>query len=349
MPGGPISVRIAPDLRVGLDAAVLAQLAHGQVLGDPLLDVVEAGVVGVEHLTRVRPGRGAPRSAWPTARRSASRGRCGSWTTRPSARPCARAGRAPCSACSCDGLGHPGLGDLRAVLVDDRRVVLAELLADRLHLLAQEVLALLLLGARLDVVADALADLQLGQPLALQLDRQLEPLDRRRVVSQQLDLLLEVQSRASSRTCRPGRRARRSSAGTRRRGRRRRAARGSPRPPRGTRARARACGRRGASSGRSSTSTRSSPSGSVCGGADHAAVQRRRESRRARRRAAGRAPTPRRRRRPGVLVLVARDEKDALVVADVDRKVMPCSGRRRRRRGRSVSRFQRDSWGNNSK
>ena len=48
------------------------------------------------------------------------------------------------------------------------RVVLAELLADRLHLLAQEVLALLLLGAGLDVVADAPADLHLGQPLALE-------------------------------------------------------------------------------------------------------------------------------------------------------------------------------------
>ena len=74
------------------------------------------------------------------------------------------------------GLGHPGLLDLLAVLVDDRGVVLAELLADRVHLLAQEVLALLLLGAGLDVVADALADLQLGEPLALERERELEPL-----------------------------------------------------------------------------------------------------------------------------------------------------------------------------
>ena len=66
------------------------------------------------------------------------------------------------------GLGHPGLFDLGPVLLDDRRVVLAELLADRLHLLAQEVVALLLLGAGLDVVADPLADLELGQPLALE-------------------------------------------------------------------------------------------------------------------------------------------------------------------------------------
>src|SRR5207247_5330884 len=37
-----------------VDAALGAQLAHGQVLDDPVLDVAEAGVVGVEHLPRVR-------------------------------------------------------------------------------------------------------------------------------------------------------------------------------------------------------------------------------------------------------------------------------------------------------
>src|SRR4051812_42474728 len=35
------------------DAALLAQLAHRQVLDDAVLDVLEAGVVGVEHLARV--------------------------------------------------------------------------------------------------------------------------------------------------------------------------------------------------------------------------------------------------------------------------------------------------------
>ena len=65
------------------------------------------------------------------------------------------------------GLRHSGLGDLRAVLVDDGRVVVAELLADRLELAAQDVLALLLLDAGLDVLADAAAHLHLGQALAL--------------------------------------------------------------------------------------------------------------------------------------------------------------------------------------
>ena len=50
---------------VGLDAALLAQLRDGEVLDDAVLDVVEAGVVGVEHLARVWSGRAAPRSASP--------------------------------------------------------------------------------------------------------------------------------------------------------------------------------------------------------------------------------------------------------------------------------------------
>ena len=88
-----------------------------------------------------------------------------------------------------DLVGHAGLLDLGAVLLGDRGVVLAQLLADRLHLLAQEVLALLLLGALLDVLADALAHLQLGQALALELDGQLEALGHVER-AQQLDLLL---------------------------------------------------------------------------------------------------------------------------------------------------------------
>src|SRR5204862_2606879 len=41
-------------LLVVRDATLLPQLAHGQVLDDTVLDVAEAGVVGVEHLARVR-------------------------------------------------------------------------------------------------------------------------------------------------------------------------------------------------------------------------------------------------------------------------------------------------------
>ena len=73
-------------------------------------------------------------------------------------------------------VGHRRLGDLRAELLDDGGLVLAELLADRLELLAQDVLALLLLHAGVDVLADAPADLHQRQPLALEAEGELEPL-----------------------------------------------------------------------------------------------------------------------------------------------------------------------------
>ena len=76
-----------------------------------------------------------------------------------------------------DFLRQLELVELRAVAVRGGAVVLAELLPDRLHLAAQDVLALLLCSAGLDVLADAHADLQLGEPLALQAQRQLEPRD----------------------------------------------------------------------------------------------------------------------------------------------------------------------------
>ena len=89
-------------------------------------------------------------------------------------------------------LGHLGLGDLPPVLLDDRALVLAELLADRVELAAQDVLALLLLDAGLDVLLDAPPHLHESEALALQLEGELEPLahvDR----LEQLHLLLEGQ------------------------------------------------------------------------------------------------------------------------------------------------------------
>ena len=53
VPGGPISVRMAPLCLVLRDAALLAQLADGDVLDDAVLHVLETRVVGVQHLTRV--------------------------------------------------------------------------------------------------------------------------------------------------------------------------------------------------------------------------------------------------------------------------------------------------------
>jgi len=90
------------------------------------------------------------------------------------------------------GVGHLGLGDLGAVLLGNRGVVLAKLLADGVHLAPQQILALLLLRAGLDILADALSDLKLGQAAALELEGQRQPLDDVDGLKQ-LDLLLVVE------------------------------------------------------------------------------------------------------------------------------------------------------------
>ena len=161
------------------DAAVLAQLAHGQVLDDPLLHVFEACVICVEHLTGVRRIERVVGALRPRHRREPVE-------VRPDHRRLTggvahRLEPAQLAVgLSLDVFRHAGLFDLRAVLLDDGALVLVQLLADRVHLLAQEVLALLLLGAGLDVVADATANLELGEALALELERQRQAVDDRR-------------------------------------------------------------------------------------------------------------------------------------------------------------------------
>ena len=321
VPGGPISVRMAPERRSSATPRSGAQLAHGQVLDDARLHVVEAGVVGVEHLARVHriePLLGALR---PTARRAASRGRCGSSTTRRSTRPCARAAPSSRSACSRTSLRHAGVGDLLAVLVGDRRLVLAELLADRVHLPAQEVLALLLLRAGLDVLADALAHLQLGEPLAAGGAARASAARRRRAVSSSPTFCVEGEVGRVAATCRPARRARdraRTKAPSPRR--RRRAARGSPPRRRGTRARARASGPAAASRPDARRPPRAGRRPGRC--ARRPATPRWRPART--RPAAARQANPLHDLGDGadggVVSLVPRDEDDAVVVADVGRE-----------------------------
>ena len=190
MPGGPTRVRIAPELLVRLDPALLAQLAHGDVLDDPVLHVLETLVIRVEHLTGVHGveallGALAPRHGEDPVEVVADHRRLG--------RAVALAVEPGELALDllADLLGQLRLLQLAPVLLDDGRVVLAELLPDRVHLTPQDVLALLLRGALLDVVADAAAHLHLCEAFALQLDRQREPLlDVQRL--EQLDLLLEA-------------------------------------------------------------------------------------------------------------------------------------------------------------
>ena len=149
------------------DVALLAELAHGEVLDDALLDVVEAGVVGIEDracaldVARLLAVL-APRQLEQRVEVRADGGRL-------------RALRAcletieltrcllPCLVAQ---LGLVDLGAVAGDLVALLAFELTELLADRVELAAQEELTLRLLHALVDVLADALAHGDLGQHVA---------------------------------------------------------------------------------------------------------------------------------------------------------------------------------------
>ena len=154
-PGGPTKQRIGPGESP-------LQLRDGEVLDDPLLDLLEVEVVLVQHFARVRRGRGCPRSS-----SSQGRERIQSRYVRMTpysaaagggARAAPARGRRPCASSS----GRSARVDPLAQLARSRpaRVALAELLLDRLQLLAQEVLALALLHLGLDLRLDLRAELE---------------------------------------------------------------------------------------------------------------------------------------------------------------------------------------------
>ena len=225
------------------DAALDAQLLDRQVLDDAVLDVLEAGVVGVEDLARVdgveRPRRSAPS----TARRSASPGRTGSSTPRPTARPCARAGRAPWWPAP---RPPPACRPRRSWCGTPRRRSAESSPSSRWI----DSICLRRKYSRCCLSAPSRTSSRILRRSCSSVSRsrwrrdgELEPLgDVERL--EDLRPSPRTRCRARSRSCRPAGRARRWRAARRRRARRRRAARGSPRPRRGTRARARACGRR---------------------------------------------------------------------------------------------------------
>ena len=173
MPGGPIKVRMAPE-RLSSSIPFLAELGSGDVLDDAVAHVLETGVVLVQDLARVLRveallGALAPRHREQPVEVVADHRRLGRLVAH------ALEPRELAVGLDLDVLGHLGLGDLLPVLLDDRSLVLAQLLADRVELAAQDVLALLLLDSGLDVVLDALADLHQRQSLTLKLEGQLEP------------------------------------------------------------------------------------------------------------------------------------------------------------------------------
>ena len=152
-----------------VEASFAAELARGEELDDAVLDVVEAVVVGVEHaaggvevelvVAAVAPRQlehavepGADPGVLGRLRCSSARTDRAPWRSAVPARP--RVRRSPSRRARNSS--------------DDVVVVLAQLLADRGELLAQQELALLLVHALADVVADRLGDLQLGEMAAAQ-------------------------------------------------------------------------------------------------------------------------------------------------------------------------------------
>ena len=232
-------MRIAPEPRpvASPEPALLAELAHGQVLEDAVLHVL-AGPRG-RRRGRPAPRRcpGCPRSGRTTGARSSSRGRCGSSRTRATARTCARDGparaRPPCSTSS--GMPRPrSSSGTRSTTSSSPSSPSSLRIA--LHLLAQQELALALLHALADVGADLVLQLEVGQDVLRPAERTSRGAPRRRA-SRGSRSSARRRGRASSRTCRRSGRGRRSRAGTRRPAGRR-APRRCSRSRRGTRARA---------------------------------------------------------------------------------------------------------------
>ena len=142
----------------------------------------------VSRTSRAAPDRASRRSAPPTARRSASPGRTGSSRPRPTARPCARAGRAPWWP-ALDLLRHAGLGDLvRYSSTTEPESSPSSRWIDSICL--RRKYSRCCCRRLTDVLADLPAQLQLGQPLALDADGELEPLGHVERL-EDLDLLLE--------------------------------------------------------------------------------------------------------------------------------------------------------------
>ena len=170
------------------ESALAAQHAHREELEDALLHLVEAFVVGVEHRARlaevaVLVGELAPRQLEHRVEPVADPRVLGVLLTH---------ALEPVELLVDRGahrVGQRQVGELGAVLRDGVVVALAELLADRVHLAAQQHLALLLVEVVAHLGADLVLQLEVGEHLARPRDRELEArLDVDRL--EQLDALL---------------------------------------------------------------------------------------------------------------------------------------------------------------
>ncbi len=172
------------------------QLAHGQILKQPLLDLLQPVVVFVEHLARFGQRDRTLLLARPRQRQQpidiradhAGLGRVHALLHQPL--ELVRGG-------FFDVVGRLKLADLALELVDRVfvEIVLAQLATDRLHLLAQEVFLLRLVQRVFGIALDLGA-----QPQQLELPRQLD-LDLFKALNrvqrvQEIELVLELKGRA---------------------------------------------------------------------------------------------------------------------------------------------------------
>ena len=175
-PGGPASSDHGARAAAAdhLEPALGAPAPDGEVLDDPLLDLVEPVVVGVEHGAGGDHvggvlGGDAPGQLEHGVEPGPDPGRLRALV----------AGALELVDLAQQRLAH-GVGDVggldpAAVVVGAVGLALTELLADRGELLAQQELALALLHALAHVLTDLVGELDLGEVLARPADQGLEP------------------------------------------------------------------------------------------------------------------------------------------------------------------------------
>ncbi len=185
--------RARPAAAQHLEPALLAQLAHGEELDDAVLHVRETGVIFVEDLPGLRQVVVVLRAHVPRDVEHPVQVRADPAILRVLL---ARALQAVELAVDLGQhvLRHACLGDALAVGRHDVGLALVELPLDRLHLLAQEELALRLLHALGDVVADLLLERRVGEDGLRPLDQRLEAHLQVRLL-EDLELLLGRQVR----------------------------------------------------------------------------------------------------------------------------------------------------------
>ena len=140
---------------------ILHQAAHRQEFEDALLDLLQAVVVGFEHLLRRTSGRGFPWISSSTAPPAASRGSCGDTVDSADIGGMFSSRFSSAMAFSSASVVMPAVFDALLQLVDLALLAAAQFLLDGLDLLVEVVLFLRLLHLALDAALDGAVDVEL--------------------------------------------------------------------------------------------------------------------------------------------------------------------------------------------